>query len=151
MSPNSPPHPCRIRTCSALIANGTLCPAHRGKVTVVYGSPGSGKTTWVEEQKQGGDLVWDFDVVMTALTRLPRSEKPEECIQLVLAMKDALVREMADHSIERAAWIIVTHEDEARRIAERLGGKAIEVSVAEAVRQERLNERHQQAVGAGRQ
>ncbi|HEX4129735.1 MAG TPA: hypothetical protein VHZ24_06810 [Pirellulales bacterium] len=37
-------------------------------ITVVLGPPGSGKTTFVANSRSPGDVVWDFDVMLAALT-----------------------------------------------------------------------------------
>jgi hypothetical protein len=142
MSPYAAPHPCRNPTCATLVNDGMLCQAHRGRITVVYGLPASGKTTWVGEQRQWGDVVWDFDVMMVALTGQVRSKRADDCIPLVQGMRDGLVRALADHTIEQDAWIIVTKEDQARAIAQRVGGDLIEMKVDEDERQRRLDARH---------
>ena len=37
-------------------------------VYLIYGSPCSGKTTWIKEHKQRGDLVCDVDYLYSAIT-----------------------------------------------------------------------------------
>jgi len=139
--PWKPQTPCRIPSCSNLVDRGQLCSVHRGKITVICGLPGSGKSTWVKKQSRCGDVVWDFDILFIALTGLSRSERPDECIPLVQAMRNGLILGLIDHSIERDVWIIVTREDDAKDIAERLNGKLICLTITEQVRQERLAKR----------
>ena len=37
-------------------------------ITLVMGSPCSGKSTYVRENSKPGDLIWDFDKVHTAIS-----------------------------------------------------------------------------------
>lgn len=55
-----------VESRKAVAANSDLVAA--GKVTFVVGPPASGKTTWVANHRKGDDLVWDADVVATAIT-----------------------------------------------------------------------------------
>lgn len=124
--------------CPALVDGGGRCPEHRGKVTVVCGLPATGKSTYVAEHKARGDIVWDFDVFMTALLGLPSRERPDECIAVVLEMRDALVRRLRLVPVERASWIIVTKEDLACEIAGKLGGQVVILETPEPERQDRI-------------
>lgn len=141
LMPYRPASPCSYPGCSARVEGTQRCQQHRGKVTVICGLPGVGKSTYVQEAKARGDIVWDFDVMMTALLDLPSRERPEECIGLMLAMRDALVRSLRTNPPDRAAWIIVTKEELATKIARDLGGELVRLGVAETERHMRLGRR----------
>jgi hypothetical protein len=60
----------------------------RTNTTVVCGAAGSGKTFYVAEHKAANDLVWDFDVVMAAVTGLPIHQSLPGAVGSVLANRD---------------------------------------------------------------
>ena len=55
---------------------------------VVCGPPGSGKTSYVMQQKLWGDLIIDTDLIFQALTWLPPYEKPDYLVSLVFSVRD---------------------------------------------------------------
>lgn len=64
----------------------------RGKVTIVCGPPGSGKSTYVRERKAASDIVIDVDALMCALTGLPSHQRTDTALPFVLAAKEELFR-----------------------------------------------------------
>lgn len=62
----------------------------RKEVFIVYGSPLSGKTTWVNENKVEGDLVVDIDNIWQCVTGAKRYEKPNGLKSVVFGVRDNL-------------------------------------------------------------
>jgi hypothetical protein len=62
----------------------------RKEVFLVYGSPLSGKTSWVNENKDPGDLVVDIDNIWQCVTGLPRFEKPDGLKSVVFSLRNNL-------------------------------------------------------------
>lgn len=60
----------------------------RKKVYLVYGSPCSGKTTWVNEQLGENDVVLDIDSLWQYVSGKPRYIKPNAYRDIVLALWD---------------------------------------------------------------
>lgn len=56
------------------------------KVYLVYGSPCSGKTTWVNEQKGENDIVLDIDSLWEFVSGKPRYVKPNIYKDIVFAL-----------------------------------------------------------------
>jgi hypothetical protein len=77
-------------------------------VTVVCGAPGSGKTRWVAENFQRGDLVVDIDTLYMALSGLPMYDKPQQLLPFVCEARDAIYRRMCRTNAVRHAWIITS-------------------------------------------
>lgn len=63
------------------------------RVYIVYGPPCSGKTTWVNEVAEAGDLVLDIDKLWTAIKadKCGAYEKPAELKQNVFGLRDLLL------------------------------------------------------------
>ena len=87
-----------------------LCP-----VTLVAGPPGSGKSRYVEEHMQWGDLVYDFDTIMVALTNQPMYDRPEPVTAIALHMRDALIDRLTRTNTVHRAWIIDSAPTKAQR------------------------------------
>ena len=109
--------------------------------TVVCGLPASGKTTWVEQRRQPGDLVWDYDAIMRTMTGLPEHSLPQDLTKLFMAMGDTLTRWLGANATERDVYVIVRNEAKARRIAEIIGATVERCQCEEAERQERVRVR----------
>jgi hypothetical protein len=60
-------------------------------VFLVYGSPMSGKTTWVNENKTVGDLVVDIDNIWECVSGCERYVKPPRLRAVVFKIRDGLL------------------------------------------------------------
>ena len=60
-------------------------------VYIVYGSPFSGKTSWVNENKSEGDLVIDIDNIWQCVSGCERYVKPARLRSVVFKMRDGLL------------------------------------------------------------
>lgn len=77
-------------------------------VTIVYGPPGAGKTTYVKEHALWGDLIIDFDALYAALSGLAWYEKPAALMPFVCEARDAVLNRLYRDSEVRHAWLITS-------------------------------------------
>lgn len=63
------------------------------RVYIVYGAPCSGKTSWVAEVAEPGDIVLDIDKLWAAIraNKCSQYEKPAELKQNIFALRDSLI------------------------------------------------------------
>lgn len=124
--------------CDTIITSGRLCQRCRYKqtrrstpapvlpagatVTLVYGPPCAGKNTHVTQHASPGDLVVDFDAIITALGGTGGHDQPEQLRPFAFDCVDAVMRRLAsgDHIAERA-WVIQTAPTRAQRAPFRRG------------------------------
>lgn len=76
------------------------------RVTLVYGPPASGKTTYVNSVRKVGDLVWDFDAVLQVTTGFSPHYREAQPHPLVMALRDSFIRWMIGNKETADAWII---------------------------------------------
>ena len=108
----------------------------RKQVFIVYGPPLSGKTTYVRENKEDGDLVVDLDALESAITLSPPYEKHETVKRIVFNLRDWLYDQIRIRFGDwTTAWVIagLPRKDERERLAARLGASLI---LIEATREE---------------
>ncbi len=86
------------------------------RVTVVYGPPAAGKTTYVEQHRKPGDLVWDFDAVYSTVIGLPPHFRRNCPHPLVIALRDAFIRFLIGHKDTTNVWIIESLPHRADRL-----------------------------------
>ena len=86
-------------------------------INVVYGAPCSGKTTFVNERFRYGDLIFDFDVILSIMSNTPvHSLACQGHINAVLAMRSALISHITDRICNvPCVWIIITDPSRIRR------------------------------------
>lgn len=63
-------------------------------VTIVCGPPGSGKTTFVMDRKEKGDIVVDIDWLWMALTGLDYYDKPDHLVPFVLDVRKMIIERL---------------------------------------------------------
>lgn len=102
------------------------------KRVVVAGPPGAGKTTYVNSRKNPGDIVWDYDAIMSAITGLPIHEKTMAAHTVVHAMREAFMRTI--RTVDADIWIISSAATVKERAEfERLGMKIATLATEESV------------------
>lgn len=82
------------------------------EIIVVSGPPGSGKTTWVRERIQPGEMVFDMDAIYQAITFQPEHVKSEEVKGLVFQIRDKVYEWIRLPNKVTRAYIITTIADE---------------------------------------
>lgn len=77
-------------------------------VTLVCGPAGSGKTTYVQNHMQAGDLVLDFDTLVSALMGGQGNHRsaPEELLPFAWRARKSVLKELQKPSLLRHAWVI---------------------------------------------
>jgi 5-methylcytosine-specific restriction protein A len=80
-----------------------------GKVIVVYGPPGAGKTSYVMENMRAGDMIVDLDLIYSALSGQPIHHKPGNLLGFVLDVRETIYR-MLDvrRNIADTIWIVIS-------------------------------------------
>lgn len=85
-------------------------------IFLIYGPPLSGKTTYVLEHMQRGDLVVDMDKLFSAISLLPEYDKPNELLKNVFGVRDLLIDNIKTrYGKWRSAWIVGTYPDKYKR------------------------------------
>ena len=64
------------------------------KVYIVYGSPCSGKSTWVNSNAQANDLIVDLDSIWQCITINDRYNKPNRLKANVFGVRDCLLNQV---------------------------------------------------------
>lgn len=63
----------------------------RKEIYIVYGSPLSGKTTWIKENMSEGDLLIDMDNIWECISGQKRYVKPPRLNAIAFMMRDQLI------------------------------------------------------------
>ena len=95
---------------------------------VIYGPPGSGKTTFVERVRRPGDLVFDLDRVAEVLFQLPSYPRPEPTSALLRALRDWLVNQVVARRWAGSVFVIVADVHAARSVAAAFDARLIDVT-----------------------
>ena len=121
--------------------NGTAVAIER-KVYLITGAPLSGKTTFVRERLQEGDIVLDIDDIWQMLSGQPRYTKPNSIKPAVFAARDAIKEQIQKGGGSwRNAYIIqsLPLATDRKREAEKYKAHNCEIVTMEASREECLN------------
>lgn len=103
--------------------------------TIVAGAPCSGKSTYVREHLQVGDVVYDYDTVHQALSGQASHQHDTRIRPYVLKTRDGVL-ELLSQSPDQDAWVITSSPNaaELRRLQELIDGEMVllEVSAEDA-------------------
>lgn len=112
------------------------------KVYIVTGAPCSGKSSWVKERAEKGDIVFDIDTLWQCISGQPRYTKPKALNNLIFLLrrdiKDYITRSSFDNW--RNAYIIesLPLAKDRRDEAERYKNYNVEVITMNASKEECL-------------
>lgn len=111
------------------------------KVYVVHGAPMSGKTTYVQNRKGPNDIIFDFDLIMAALSGLDVHEHNENLVGYVLDIRDLIISRLKSEKNIDNAWIITTRvTDKLRQSLIGLNAEYIEMKIDIQTAKKRLHE-----------
>lgn len=95
---------------------------------IVYGAPMSGKSSYVTQHYQRGDIVVDMDRLFHAVTLGQLYDKPDNLLKNIYAMQNLLIDNIKTHyGSFKNAWIIGGYPEKFRRnkLAEDLGAELV--------------------------
>lgn len=113
----------------------------RKQVFIVYGAPLSGKSSYVRENFEDGDLIVDLDLIRACVSGAGLYVPTPRLNRTVFAVRDFLYEEIRiRHGDWGTAWIIagLPRKDERERLAARLGAACVLVEATRAECLERL-------------
>lgn len=120
------------------------------KVYFIYGSPCSGKTTFVNTNRSRGDLVVDMDLIWRAITGGELYDKPNALVQNVFGLYTELLNQVKTRTGNwRTAYIVSAEPFKANRerIAAQVGAEFIYIPCSRETALKRLeNDKERQAV-----
>ena len=103
------------------------------KVYIVHGSPLSGKSTFVRDNKSDRDIVVDLDAIWQAITASPMYVKNNSLRTNVFEVRSCLLDMIRTRKGDwQSAWVIGSYPSRAERerLADRLGAELIHIDVS---------------------
>lgn len=103
------------------------------EIYLVYGSPLSGKTSWVGDVHQPGDLVIDMDSIWQCVSGLEKYKKPQALNAVVFGVRDYMLESVR---MRRGRWnnayVIGGYPliSERERLIRQLGAKEVFISTS---------------------
>ena len=105
--------------------NGNIQPF---RVRIVWGAPGSGKTTYVRKHMQPGDMVIDLDLIGRALSMADKTDIPSNVVKIAYDIRDYLYDRIADKDIDaKNVWVVagLPRREQRHEVAKRLNAELI--------------------------
>lgn len=102
------------------------------KVYLVYGAPCSGKTTFVEQIAERGDLIVDINEISRAISGCTLYDKPEKLNRQVYAIRDLLIDQIRTRTGQWTTAFIVggyPHKLQREQLAEKVGAELVYIDV----------------------
>lgn len=125
------------------IIHDRLCMNMQRQVFLVYGSPLSGKSSWVRDNMSEGDLVIDMDSIWECVSGQDRYIKPNRLKSVVFAVRDNLLESV---KYRRGKWLNAyviggyPYEGERVRLADMLGAREVFIDTDKETCLNRLHE-----------
>lgn len=94
----------QVSAASDAVFPGWLHPT-RADLTIVFGPPASGKTTYVERNAKPGDVILDLDLIASELSGAPIYQSGDHWVPRALAERNRRLQALA-HG--QTAWFVVT-------------------------------------------
>lgn len=100
------------------------------QVFIVYGSPLAGKTSYVTEAMNEGDLIVDLDNIWSCVSGCDRYVKPNRLKSVVFSVRDNLLESV---KYRRGKWLnayvigAYPYQAERERLADELGARLIHI------------------------
>ncbi len=111
------------------------------KTYVIHGSPLSGKSTYVQNHKGDNDIIYDFDLIMAAISGLPTHQDNKNLIPYVIDTRDLIITRLKSEKNIDNAWIITTRvTEELKKSLIGLNPKYIEIKINKNTAIKRLKE-----------
>ncbi|MFA5305890.1 MAG: ATP-binding protein [Candidatus Babeliales bacterium] len=85
-------------------------------VIIVGGAPASGKSTYIKQHIKAGDMIWDYDEIIKALTGQELYNRPSWSMDAALAIRDTLYKFIEESTKVKKAWIIASAPKREQRI-----------------------------------
>jgi len=81
--------------------------AIQSRVVVVWGSPASGKTTYVREHMAYGDMVVDLDLIKQAISMSGKTDAGDNLLSTAIKLRDYLYGLIARREFDcDAVWVV---------------------------------------------
>ena len=95
------------------ISNGTyfddMGNLQKVKIYIVYGPPAGGKTTYVKEHMEYGDMIVDLDSIKQSLSLCYDKEQPDNLTDIAKDIRDLLYVKIRNKEVNaRNIWVIAT-------------------------------------------
>lgn len=116
--------------------------AKEHNVYIVFGPPMSGKTTYVKENMERGDIVVDMDRLFSAISLFDLYDKPETLKYNIFAVRNTLLDNIKTrYGKWNNAWIIGGYSNvhDRTRLADELGAELIFIDTPKEVCIKRLD------------
>lgn len=128
-----------------MINNGMYLDEHgnlqRQKVFIVHGAPGSGKTTYVKEHMDNGDLIVDLDNIKQAISLCNKTEAPDNLLDISNDIKELLYKRIESKEVNaKTIWVIAGLPTRKQRseLASRLHAELIHIDTDISICIERI-------------
>ena len=98
------------------------------KVYIVYGAPGAGKTTYVQEHRAVGDLIVDLDLIKQAISMAGKTAATDNLLDVALGIRDYMYSRIESRQIDtKNVWVIAAlpKSREREQLAKRLRAELI--------------------------